>query len=137
MGTNPLIRVIDIQLIAGSISSIMFVISTLPMVWKALKTKDLKSYSLGNIVLSNLANIIYWIYVTGLPFGPVWYIHVFNTLITLVMLILYFQHELGCKASSIKNCYIKIMVSLKSKFRIPIQIDSLCFSQHPKDSVSN
>lgn len=37
----------QMQLIAGAISSTMFVSSNFPMVYKAYNTKDLKSYSLS------------------------------------------------------------------------------------------
>ena len=46
----------DIQLlslIAGTISSIILATSNVPMLWKAYKTRDLRSYSLLNIVLVN------------------------------------------------------------------------------------
>jgi hypothetical protein len=89
------IDITDVRFISGSVSSLMFVIGTLPMVIKAFKTKNLKSYSLENIILSNLGNFIYWIYQAGLPFGPAWFLHGFNTITTLFMLILYLHHEKG------------------------------------------
>lgn len=49
---------IDLPFIAGIISTVIFV-STLPMLRKAFQTKDLQSYSLGNIVLANGGNIIH------------------------------------------------------------------------------
>lgn len=55
---------IQLQYIAGATSTAIFVSSNLPMLLKAIKTRDLKSYSLGHLVLSNLGNLIYWIYVT-------------------------------------------------------------------------
>jgi hypothetical protein len=79
-------------------------IGTLPMVIKAFRTKDLKSYSLGNIALSNVGNMIYWIYQAGLPFGPAWFLHGFNTLATFLMLLLYLRHEKGCTVSSFPKC---------------------------------
>jgi len=65
------------------------------MLLKAIKTRDLKSYSLGHLVLSNLGNLIHWVYVTSLPFGPIWFLHGFYTLVTAVMLIWYFHYEMA------------------------------------------
>jgi len=83
----------QMQLVAGVISSAMFISSSFPMVYKAYKTKDLKSYSLGNIVLANLGNLVHWAYVSSLPFGPMWFLHGFNTLVTVMMLLWYWQYE--------------------------------------------
>lgn len=86
---------IQIQTIAGAASTGIFVSSNLPMLFKAIKTRDLKSYSLGNLVLSNLGNLIHWVYVTSLPFGPIWFLHGFYTLVTALMLIWYLRFELA------------------------------------------
>jgi uncharacterized protein with PQ loop repeat len=86
---------VELQLMAGSISSIVFVSSSLPMVVKAVRTRDMRSYSPANIILANVGNLLYWIYVLGLPVGPVWFLHGFNTLVSLVMLLLYLHHETG------------------------------------------
>ena len=40
-------------------STAIFVVSTLPMLVKAGRTKDLASYSFGNIMLANVGNLIY------------------------------------------------------------------------------
>jgi uncharacterized protein with PQ loop repeat len=96
-----------LQLFSSSFSSILFMIGTLPMVVKAFKTRDLRSYSLGNILLSNLSNFIYWIYQAGLPFGPAWFLHGFNTVTTLLMLILYLRHENVCTPSNLPKCFSK------------------------------
>ena len=60
---------LDIPVMAGTVSTVMFVASTLPMLVKAVRTKDLTSYSLGNILLSNLGNLIHSVYVFSLPVG--------------------------------------------------------------------
>jgi hypothetical protein len=49
----------SMPVVAGSVSTAIFVASTLPMLVKAGRTKDLASYSLGNIALANLGNLIY------------------------------------------------------------------------------
>jgi len=79
--------------IAGFISTALFAVGTLPMLKKALRTKDLASYSLGNILLSNVGNVIYSIYVFQLPPGPVWFLHIYNLVTTGLMLVWYLQYE--------------------------------------------
>lgn len=74
---------------AGIISSLMFVSSHVPMLWKAYRTKDLHSYSYLNIILVNVGNLIYWIYIASLPVGPVWILHTFYTVSSGFMLILF------------------------------------------------
>lgn len=83
----------DIQLVAGVISTFMFVGSNLPMLWKAFTSKDLSSYSLGHIGLSNAGNLIYWLYLFTLPVGPVWFLHGFNTLVAGLMLFGYLRYQ--------------------------------------------
>jgi uncharacterized protein with PQ loop repeat len=83
----------DLQIVAGSLSSVIFVTSSLPMVLKAIRTRDLRSYSLANISLANVGNFLYWLYVLALPLGPIWFLHGFNTLVALLMLVLYLRHE--------------------------------------------
>jgi hypothetical protein len=82
-----------IQLFAGSISCGIFISSNLPMLYKAFQTRDLKSYSLGQILIGNLGNGLYWIYLISLPFGPAWFIHGFFTLSSLLMLVGYLHYE--------------------------------------------
>ena len=40
------------------------------MLGKAARTKDLASYSIGNIVLANAGNLVHSVYVFSLPAGP-------------------------------------------------------------------
>lgn len=84
---------INFSIIAGGISTAIFVASTLPMLAKAFQTKDLRSYSLGNIMLSNLGNVIYSIYVFSLPAGPIWLLHGFNLVTAGLMLVWYLRYE--------------------------------------------
>ena len=81
----------DIQIIAGSVSTVIFVVSSFLMVYKAYATSDLESYSLGNLIFSNLGNLFHWIYISSLPFGPIWFLHAYYTLITALMLFWYFR----------------------------------------------
>jgi uncharacterized protein with PQ loop repeat len=78
-----------LQLLAGSLASLMFVSSNFPMLWKVMKTRDMKSYSLGQIILRNLGNLVYWIYVASLPVGPVWLLQGFFTLSGMILLVCY------------------------------------------------
>ncbi|HEY7020528.1 MAG TPA: PQ-loop domain-containing transporter [Ktedonobacterales bacterium] len=84
---------IDLPVIAGTISTTIFALSTLPMLLKAFKTKDLRSYSLGNILLANAGNLIHSIYVFHLPAGPIWALHSFYLLTTALMLIWYLRYQ--------------------------------------------
>ena len=86
----------NFQLLAGTLSSIIFVGSNFPMISKALRTRDLASYSLGHIGLANAGNLLYWLYVSALPVGPIWFLHAFNTLVAMLMLGLYLRHEIHC-----------------------------------------
>ncbi len=79
--------------IAGFISTGLFAVGTLPMLAKAFRTHDLASYSLGNILLGNVGNVIYSLYVFHLPPGPVWLLHSFNLLTTGLMLAWYLKYE--------------------------------------------
>src|SRR5258708_2411058 len=83
----------SVQLIAGSISSLFFVSSNLPMLLKAFKTRNLRSYSLSNLLLTNLGNIFYWLYVSSLPIGPIWWMHSFYTITSILMLIAYIRYD--------------------------------------------
>jgi hypothetical protein len=81
-----------IPVLAGAVSTVIFAGGTLPMLVKAARTKDLSSYSLGNIMLSNLGNVIHSIYVFHLPAGPMWVLHTFYLLSTALMLIWYLRY---------------------------------------------
>ncbi len=83
----------NIAVVAGTVSTAIFVMSTLPMLLKAFRTKDLKSYSLGNILLSNVGNIVHAVYIFNLPPGPIWLLHTFNLVTTALMLIWYLRYE--------------------------------------------
>jgi uncharacterized protein with PQ loop repeat len=84
---------IDLPLIAGTVSTVIFALSTWPMLLKAFQTKDMKSYSLGNILLSNVGNVIHSIYVFHLPAGPIWLLHGFYLVTTALMLVWYLRYE--------------------------------------------
>ena len=82
-------------LLAGAASTVIFTASMLPMLVKAGRSKDLSSYSLGNIALSNLGNLVHSVYVFSLPAGPVWVLHSFYLVSSLLMLAWYVRYELS------------------------------------------
>jgi uncharacterized protein with PQ loop repeat len=84
---------VDISIIAGTVSTIIFAMSTLPMLGKAVRTKDLRSYSLGNISLANVGNLVHSLYVFSLPAGPIWLLHSFYLVTTAMMLSWYVRYE--------------------------------------------
>ena len=86
---------IDLQTAAGIASTLIFMGSNLPMILKALATKDMRSYSAGQISLANAGNLLHWFYLLGLPAGPIHLLHGFNTLVALLMLALYYRYRLA------------------------------------------
>ena len=76
-----------LPVIAGSISTVIFAVATLPMLVKAARTKDLASYSIGNIGLANVGNVVHSVYVFSLPMGPIWLLHAFYLVSTGLMLV--------------------------------------------------
>ena len=82
----------DLALLAGTVSTALFVTSYLPMLVKAFRTRDLESYSLGNLVLANVGNAVHSVYVLSLPLGPIWFLHGFYVLATALMLLWHLRY---------------------------------------------
>ncbi len=78
----------DVPLIAGTIATVAFAVSNLPMLRKALRTRDVSSYSLPSMIIINIANGVYSLYVFTLPFGPIWGLHTFYVVSCAIMLAL-------------------------------------------------
>ncbi|MFC9693219.1 hypothetical protein ACFTSF_32015 [Kribbella sp. NPDC056951] len=76
-----------VALVAGTVSTVLFASSALPMVVKAIRTRDLASYSPANLVLANVGNAVHCIYVVHLPAGPIWFLHGFYVLTSALMLL--------------------------------------------------
>lgn len=76
-----------LPVLAGTVSTTLFVVSYVPMLVKAFRTRDLESYSLGNLVIANVGNGVHSVYVVSLPVGPIWFLHGFYLLSTAVMLV--------------------------------------------------
>ena len=72
--------------LAGMVSTAVFAGSVLPMLHKALRTRELSSYSLSNIVLANIGNVVHSVYVFDLPPGPIWFLHAFYLVSSALML---------------------------------------------------
>ena len=84
---------LELPVIAGIASTLIFAFSTLPMLTKASRTRDLHSYSLGNILLANGGNLVHSLYVFSLPAGPIWLLHSFYLITTALMLYWYLRYE--------------------------------------------
>ena len=76
----------SVPTLAGALATLVFAVSTLPMLGKAVRSRDLTSYSTGNLVLANVGNAIYSVYVFQLPLGPIWFLHGFYLLSSGLML---------------------------------------------------
>lgn len=100
---------INLHLLAGAVSTAIFTLSTLPMLLKAFQTKDLKSYSLSNLLLSNVGNVIYCFYVFQLPPGPIWLLHTFYLVTTGLMLVWYLRYE--WQPGILRHCHLKDWLS--------------------------
>jgi uncharacterized protein with PQ loop repeat len=83
---------IDLPVIAGTLSTIIFFIGTFPMLHKAYRTRDLRSYSKGMLLLNNTGNVIHAVYIYSLPAGPIWFLHGFYLVVTGLMLIWYIRY---------------------------------------------
>ena len=92
-----------IQMLSGSLAGLIFAAASWNMLFKAWRTKDLQSYSLGQIVLNNVGNLFYWLYVISLPFGPIWFMHAFFTLASLLMLAWYFVYRAAPETTNQKT----------------------------------
>ena len=78
--------------IAGAISTSIFALSVLPMLVKAVRTKDLESYSFPQVLLSNVGNVVHSVYVFSLPAGPIWALHTFYLVSAALMLMWYLRY---------------------------------------------
>jgi hypothetical protein len=91
---------LTIPVVAGGTSTLIFAVSTLPMLVKAYRSRDMSSYSLGNIGLANLGNAVHSVYVFSLPPGPIWVLHSFYLVTSALMLGWYLRYGLRRPAAS-------------------------------------
>jgi hypothetical protein len=89
----------SLPVLAGIASTIIFAASTLPMLVKAHRTRDLSSYSLGNMLLANVGNAVHSVYVLSLPPGPLWVLHGFYVTSTALMLTWFVRYRAGRERS--------------------------------------
>ena len=82
----------EVSLLAGLTSTTLFIVSYLPMLFRAFRTRDLESYSRPSLVLANVGNIIQAVYVYSLPVGPIWFLHAFYLGASALMLALHLRH---------------------------------------------
>ncbi|MFF2277628.1 hypothetical protein [Agromyces sp. NPDC058126] len=88
----------NVAVVAGAISTGLFAMSYLPMLVKAVRSKDLSSYSVGNLVITNLGNGLYTVYVLSMPFGPIWFLHTFYLVASALMLVWFVRYRSSPRA---------------------------------------
>lgn len=93
----------DIPLLAGTASTVVFAASNLPMLRKALRTGDVSSYSLVSLAMINAANLVYSAYVFTLPIGPVWALHTFYVVSCGIMLWLCLRQKRAARARGLSE----------------------------------
>ncbi len=86
-----------LPVVAGMVSTTVFAGSMLPMLLKAARTRDLSSYSIGNLVLANIGNAVHSVYVFHLPPGPIWFLHGFYLLTSALMLCWWVRYRPGTR----------------------------------------
>ena len=89
-----------LSMLAGVMSTSIFTLSHIPMLVRAYRTRDLHSYSPANLVLSNIGNGLHWLYIVYLPFGPIWFLHSFYTLVAGLMLFWRLRYRQGVTVPS-------------------------------------
>ena len=82
-----------LPILAGIVSTAVFAISVLPMLRKVARTRELSSYSLGNIALANIGNAVHSFYVFHLPPAPIWFLHTFYLVSSALMLYWYLRYR--------------------------------------------
>ncbi|MDX2376914.1 hypothetical protein M4I32_08905 [Microbacterium sp. LRZ72] len=77
--------------LAGVVSTALFAVANLPMVVRAVRTRDLTSYSPSSLLMGNAANLVHTFYVASLPPGPIWALHAFYLVSMGLMLALWLR----------------------------------------------
>jgi hypothetical protein len=88
-----------LPLVAGSASTLIFAASYVPMLVKAVHTRDLASYSRTSLLLTNLGNAVHSFYVFSLPAGPIWALHAFYLATSILMTGWYLHFTRGARAT--------------------------------------
>lgn len=82
----------DLPVIAGTLSTFIFFFGTFPMLHKAVKTRNMASYSKEMLMANTVANVIHAVYIFSLPAGPIWALHTFYLVTTALMLYWYLRY---------------------------------------------
>ena len=90
----------SIPIAAGAVATVVFAASALPMLGKAARTKDLGSYSRTSLVMANVGNAFYSLYVFHLPPGPIWVLHSFYLASSALMLLWSLRYGGGATTST-------------------------------------
>ncbi|MGW4928911.1 hypothetical protein ACWEOH_07145 [Agromyces sp. NPDC004153] len=93
----------DLAVFAGVVSTGLFAMSYLPMLVKAARTKDLSSYSLGNLAITNAGNLVHSVYVFALPFGPIWLLHGFYLVASALMLVWFLRYRTTSRGGRVRH----------------------------------
>ncbi len=78
-------------MISGTVSTVLFACAHLPMVFKAIRSRDMRSYSAASLAVGNVANLVHTVYVLSLPVGPVWFLHGFYLVTMGLMLVMWMR----------------------------------------------
>ena len=95
------VAAMDLAVLAGILSTGLFALSYLPMLVKAARTKDLSSYSAGNLAITNVGNAVYSVYVFSLPPGPIWFLHSFYLVASALMLGWFLRYRASVRRSHV------------------------------------
>jgi hypothetical protein len=112
----------NLPVVAGVVSTVIFAVSMMPMLAKAARTKDLRSYSLGQIMLTNAGNLVHSVYVFSLPPGPIWAMHGFYLVTTAMMLVWYVRFN----RQSAPSTQVVSVVHTPHRLRSREPLDALC-----------
>jgi uncharacterized protein with PQ loop repeat len=111
-----------VPVLAGMFSTMIFMSGTLSMLLKTWRTKDVDSYSLLSLILNNIGNIVYWVYILSLPVGPIYLLHGFYTLATVLMLVGYFLYRHRPEAIERISQTLKRITTTQTK--LAVQVDA-------------
>ena len=84
---------VSLPAVAGAAATLLFVLSALPMLVRAARTRDLASYSPANLIIANVGNLLQTGYVLSLPLGPIYAMHAFNVIVSALMLSWWLRHH--------------------------------------------
>lgn len=82
-----------LPLFAGTIASLIYIVSAIPALTKLYRTRSVDSYSRASLWMLNVGNVLQWLYVLSLPVGPLYALHAWSTLSTALLLIWCHQYR--------------------------------------------